>query len=151
MVVDKRANLIVAYRKLVLSDSTLDKREQGPFHVKDVYNLTSFDIDDDNRENVQSNIPTDVTPTSVDSTVDAAVYPTDATVMSTGRYGTKRSRESTSRGGESDVSLNHRYPLRARVNGRVTASCKAGNQFASSNNTLTSNTGTSNSSSAISI
>ena len=27
--------------------------------------------------------------------------------------------------------MNHRYPLRARVNGRVTASCKAGNQFAS--------------------
>ena len=31
--VDKRLNLIVCYRKLVLKDNTVEKREQGPFHV----------------------------------------------------------------------------------------------------------------------
>ena len=40
--VEKRHGLIVAYRKMVLSDGTLYKRELGPFNVQEIYNLTIF-------------------------------------------------------------------------------------------------------------
>ena len=43
VIIEKRHGLIVAYRKMVLSDGTLYKRELGPYNVQEIFNLTKFE------------------------------------------------------------------------------------------------------------